>query len=253
MSSYSVPETITYREALKITLFKNAIDLLDSLIKSIDTPAERKAILSVFTGQGADDDATAYQREDHPFIDYKRPGTMVPRDATKDRVFPLDTVDIQGYNTKNDATIETAMLHVGPSANEITRSLNAVAITIGKDIYFRHDAYRPETEEGRRTLAHELTHVRQHAENRITRQSSKSELELEATTAENTEIYETDPIITIEAGGKLYSFPKSHMGAIASDVATNVEEWIASQKNARSEEDYLMLLCSYERWLEECR
>ena len=90
MSSYSVPETITYGEALKITLFKKAIDLLDGLIQGIDTPAERKAILGVFTGEGTENYETANQRTDHPFIDYKRPGTMVPRDATKDRVFPLE-------------------------------------------------------------------------------------------------------------------------------------------------------------------
>jgi hypothetical protein len=253
MSSYSVPETITYKEALKITLFKKAVDLLDGLIKSIDTPAERKAILSVFTGQGSENYDAANQRTDHPFIDYKRPGTMVPRDATKDRVFPLDTVEIQGFNAKNDASIETAIIHVGPSADETARALNAVAITIGKDIYFRNDAYRPESEEGRRTLAHELTHVRQHTEKRITRQTTESELEREATSAERTETHDEDPIVTVEANGRLFSFPKSVMGAITTDVARNVEEWVATQKYTRSEEEYLKLLFGYEQWLEECR
>ncbi len=253
MSSYSIPETITYSEAIKIKLFKKAVDLLDSLIQSIDSPKERKSILSVFTGQDTENYEAANQRTDHPFIDYKRPGTMVPRDATKDRIFPLDTVEIQGFNAKNDASIETAILHVGPSADEMARALNAIAITIGKDIYFRNDAYRPENEEGRRTLAHELTHVRQHAEKRITRQTTESELEREATTAENTENHEADPIVTVEAGGRLYSFPKSIMGAITSDVARNIVEWVSSQKSTRSEEEYLKLLSGYERWLEECR
>ncbi|MEE0999379.1 MAG: DUF4157 domain-containing protein [Treponemataceae bacterium] len=31
--------------------------------------------------------------------------------------------------------------------------------TLGKDIYFRNKAYKPETEEGRKILAHELTHI----------------------------------------------------------------------------------------------
>ena len=32
---------------------------------------------------------------------------------------------------------------------------------LGTDIFFRNGAYRPETEEGRKILAHELTHVAQ--------------------------------------------------------------------------------------------
>ena len=43
------------------------------------------------------------------------------------------------------------------------------------------------------------------------------------------------------------------MGSITTDIAKNVEEWVATQRHTRSEEDYLKLLCGYERWLEECR
>jgi uncharacterized protein DUF4157 len=56
---------------------------------------------------------------------------------------------------------EAVRVHTGPVAAEATRSVNAKAFTIEKDIVFGEREYAPETDTGRRLLAHELTHTLQ--------------------------------------------------------------------------------------------
>ena len=50
-------------------------------------------------------------------------------------------------------------IHADARAAELSRSLNAKALTMGKDILFGPGQYSPETPTGRKLLAHELTHV----------------------------------------------------------------------------------------------
>ena len=50
-------------------------------------------------------------------------------------------------------------VHTGGQAGESARSVNAQAYTVGSDIVFQSGKYAPDTDGGRRVLAHELTHV----------------------------------------------------------------------------------------------
>ena len=50
-------------------------------------------------------------------------------------------------------------VHTGGLADRATRALNASAYTLGDDVVFRDGLYAPSTHDGRRLLAHELTHV----------------------------------------------------------------------------------------------
>jgi hypothetical protein len=52
-------------------------------------------------------------------------------------------------------------VHDDDQADRLSRSLEAVAFTIGSDIFFRARHYTPGTTPGRRLLAHELAHVAQ--------------------------------------------------------------------------------------------
>lgn len=59
-------------------------------------------------------------------------------------------------------------VHDGPEASRLARSLQARAFTVGRDIYFGRGQYAPDVSDGRRRLAHELTHVvQQRAADRI--------------------------------------------------------------------------------------
>lgn len=50
-------------------------------------------------------------------------------------------------------------VHTGPDAGRVNDELGARAVTRGQDIFFAEGEYNPSTAEGRRLLAHELTHV----------------------------------------------------------------------------------------------
>jgi hypothetical protein len=50
-------------------------------------------------------------------------------------------------------------IHNDPAAARSARMLSAKAFTVGNDIYFAHGRYAPDTNTGRRLLAHELTHT----------------------------------------------------------------------------------------------
>jgi hypothetical protein len=52
-------------------------------------------------------------------------------------------------------------VHTGAEAAEAAELLDARAFTVGRDIFFGRGEYRPGNGEGRRLLAHELTHVAQ--------------------------------------------------------------------------------------------
>ena len=56
-------------------------------------------------------------------------------------------------------SFDNVRLHTGPEADNLTREAGALAFTVGGDIAFRSDAYRPGSQDGRRLIAHELTHV----------------------------------------------------------------------------------------------
>jgi len=50
-------------------------------------------------------------------------------------------------------------VHTDARATESARAVNALAYTVGRDVVFGQGEYKPGTSEGRRLLAHELTHV----------------------------------------------------------------------------------------------
>jgi len=50
-------------------------------------------------------------------------------------------------------------LHVGPGAADVASSVNAKAFTLGRDVVFGANQFSPDSDDGRRLLAHELTHV----------------------------------------------------------------------------------------------
>jgi uncharacterized protein DUF4157 len=50
-------------------------------------------------------------------------------------------------------------VHTGEAAEQSARDVNANAYTVGHNIVFGGGRFAPETNEGRRLIAHELTHV----------------------------------------------------------------------------------------------
>ncbi len=72
------------------------------------------------------------------------------------------TSDTQSYfETRFGSDFSDVRVHTGSTADEAARSINAKAYTKGSDIAFAKGEYNPDSQSGKKLLAHELTHVEQ--------------------------------------------------------------------------------------------
>lgn len=67
----------------------------------------------------------------------------------------------QHFESAFGADLSAVRIHNELQHNQVARSLNAKAFTVGSDIFFSHGRYQPGSQQGERLLAHELTHVLQ--------------------------------------------------------------------------------------------
>ncbi len=72
---------------------------------------------------------------------------------------PLERSIRDPMETRFAQDFSNVRIHTGASAAASARAVGAVAYTVGRDIVFGGGGYLPATNAGRRTLAHELTHV----------------------------------------------------------------------------------------------
>lgn len=88
--------------------------------------------------------------------------TTVPtivHDALNSPGQPLDTGTRTFMEPRFGHDFSQVRVHTDARAAESARSVNASAYTVGRDIVFGTARYEPGTMEGKRLLAHELTHV----------------------------------------------------------------------------------------------
>ena len=138
-------------------------------------------------------------------------------------------------------------MHLGRYADEYTRSLNALAITIGMDIFFRNGAYRPETEEGRKILAHELTHVAQNKKREEYRGASREELEREAEAAEKLFEWQGERTKTVKIENIVYKLSEREYNKFMAELKDQVEEELERKLGRVDEEERLKLLYAYKK------
>lgn len=185
------------------------------------------------------------------FIEYQHTESMVDRVLFADRKHPLDTVNINDFNKTTDSSLEEVNIIYGPAADEFTRSHHALALAVADTIYFRNGAYKPETEEGQKLIAHELTHVKQFKEKGLIDTKTKKEKEDEAEYNEKQKEYNPDEKIIYKIGNTEYSFTRSEWQRIKLAVENDIKEWLENERHILSEEEYLDLLCKYEKWEEQ--
>jgi len=183
-------------------------------------------------------------RRDENISSLDEPHDFLLRSDENDRVFPLDTVDLQKFRSKHDIYLSEATIHTGPYADELARSMNALAVTLGMDIFFRNGSYTTSTEQGRAILSHELTHVGQYENQRIGDSENIEELEREAEAAERREYGSSDPVIPIKVDGRVYRVRKSKIREIEALSARKLSAWLEEQKILTGEDEYLSLLIS---------
>ncbi|HLE57251.1 MAG TPA: DUF4157 domain-containing protein [Rhodothermia bacterium] len=72
--------------------------------------------------------------------------------------------------TRFDRDFSSVRVHSDARSDTLAKGVNARAFTLGNDIFFARSQYQPESRDGRRLLAHELTHVVQQSQGRLSRQ-----------------------------------------------------------------------------------
>ncbi|MBQ8678970.1 MAG: DUF4157 domain-containing protein [Treponema sp.] len=209
-------------------IVKNAIELAEGLkcnpLTKKDTPSPKK---------------------EAEFAEYQNEESFAIRSWRYDREHQLDRVIVNGFNKKNDTDIESVKIIYGPGANEYTRSHHALALAVADRIYFRNGAYKPETEEGRKLLAHELTHIAQNKNKNDLRNAKRSELEEQAEQNEGQAVYNPDPNVTIKYRGKYITMRESQMSKFADKIAKEILEEVDGMERAMSDADYLKYLIDF--------
>jgi hypothetical protein len=79
--------------------------------------------------------------------------------ALADAGAPLDPALRQQMEQRFGHDFSRVRVHVGPAAEQSARNLNAGAYTLGQDVVFGAGRFEPQTQQGQRLIAHELTHV----------------------------------------------------------------------------------------------
>lgn len=72
---------------------------------------------------------------------------------------PLPGSVLSFMEPRFNADFSAVRVHTGAQAQSLAGSVNAKAFTVGQDVVFGAGHYAPETDDGKRLLAHELTHV----------------------------------------------------------------------------------------------
>ena len=80
---------------------------------------------------------------------------------------PLPDAVAQRMSAALGHRFEGVRIHTDAAAGEAARDLGARAFALGADVFFAPGEYRPGTEAGEQTLAHELAHVKQHDEGQL--------------------------------------------------------------------------------------
>ena len=76
---------------------------------------------------------------------------------------PLDPATRAFFEPRFGQDFSRVRVHTDARAADSAKAVNALAYTVGRDVVFASGQYAPDTNTGRRLLAHELTHVVQQA------------------------------------------------------------------------------------------
>lgn len=74
---------------------------------------------------------------------------------------PLDEGLQRSMGSAMNADFSGVRVHTNRRADQLNKSLQAKAFTTDQDVFFGQGEYQPESQDGQKLIAHELTHVRQ--------------------------------------------------------------------------------------------
>ena len=107
-----------------------------------------------------------------------------------------------------------------------------------------------ETEEGRKILAHELTHIHQQKKDILKGETTKESLEKEAENTEKLFEHQTENIKTVKIGNNVYKLNEHEYKKFMQDTKNIIEEELEAKLRRLNEEESLKLLYTYKEMLE---
>jgi len=140
-------------------LERQADRIADQVLAASSAVSGAAPLIQRFTGQATDDTGAAPASVDRVLAGASR---------------PLDTALQQDMGRRFGYDFSQVRVHTDASAQQSARDVSAHAYTVGYDIVFGAGRFAPWTHEGRRLLAHELTHVVQQSDSRFSARAAVS-------------------------------------------------------------------------------
>jgi hypothetical protein len=109
-----------------------------------------------------DEEESTVQRAPTDEDDEKRASTPVAESIAairRDGGTPLPRFIRQDFERRFQQDFSQVRVHTGEGPATVAKQLRAKAFTLGRDVVFGQGRFQPETDAGKRLLAHELTHV----------------------------------------------------------------------------------------------
>ena len=185
------------------------------------------------------------------FIDFEEENSVVLRNLYRDRDIPVETVTLEQFNQNTGNNLESAKYRYYPDDYEDTLRRIYLALVVLDEIHIMPGKFQPESEEGRKLLTHELTHVAQNKTKEFVDHRTREELEEEAEFNERTAESIQDPLVTRTIRGEEVTLPASRWHEVSTEVLdVLVPEWVDYERFKRSPEGYELLKEKYKHWKE---
>ncbi len=177
------------------------------------------------------------------------PSTIPPivHDVLRSPGHPLDTATRSFMEPRFGHDFSQARVHTDARAAASAGAVNALAYTVGRDVVFGAGQYEPGTMEGRRLLAHELTHVVQQG-NQSTLQSklaigqSHDSFEQEADQIAAS-VVDSAPISSLRQVGRIGAQPAQLQRALADDTTASAGNQSTTLTSARFKGNTVLEAC----------
>ena len=161
---------------------------------------------------------------------------------------PVDEATLDEFNQNTGNNVKKADVYLSRKAwNEVNSFV--LAFVVAEKIIMMRGQHKPETEEGRKLLAHELTHVAQNQNKEFVDHRTREELEEEAEANERTAESIQDPLVTRKVEGKDVVLPASMWHEVSQKLFRELRRWIHYEKFIRPPKEYELLVKKYEYFM----
>jgi Domain of unknown function (DUF4157)/Protein of unknown function (DUF1402) len=146
-------------KALSIKPIAQTSTILDNIDEKINCKC------SGCKGEGKNEETTKISRRENPPVNSSTKfdipnGSAIEIDNTLSQSgSPLDSSTREFMESRFGYDFDDVKIHSDVQSSELADSINALACTIGENIMFGYGQYAPNSTDGQKLLAHELTHV----------------------------------------------------------------------------------------------